>query len=348
MGKWWNSLLHGSAKTKRYLWLLLLLIATGLICIILGILFLLWVLVLGGVCILFFLFFVLHYTQFQERFLNDGQRRIQKAGELETGTEGESLFYQLMKEEEQGLLYAGMESQTEFFKDYGEKRLKELLKKYRVKKSGRTIMVDCCPQLQIKQCPAYAWTDKGNLFLLLLEQEPRSVQIPLEAIDAVYYEPGAPVGKLSDYQEFAEESIVSKIFEAHLPTVHETVLRSGKRYYKNLYVIAPGIRVTNTSARNLLELLKVDFWAENEIEQTGGYGVFVEEAYPLHILRQDGVISAKEFQKQMEDVLRKAYQELGGSAYQELLLLLVREGLLTREYAKYYFDGESLIQQKNH
>ena len=65
---------------------------------------------------------------------------------------------------------------------YDRKKVKKTLHKFKVRREHRMIFVDHSDKLQVKQTPAYIWVEKKEFHLLLIEQEPRHITIPLYQI----------------------------------------------------------------------------------------------------------------------------------------------------------------------
>ena len=223
------------------------------------------------------------------------------------------------------------------YKNYTKEKVEVILHKYKVKEDHRRVIIDFCAPFRIKQCPAYVWRDKKNLYFLLLEKEPRKIEIPLNTIDGIHYERAAAVKSSLDYEEFKKQSFVGSVFLSYLPSYYEKVKNERRMYCKNLYVIHPELKVTNTSARNLFDILGVDFLLQDSVMGSARFDSYFKMAYKSNILLRDRVITAEEYKEKIRMLLNSISQgEMSERNYIELIDQLEEYKLITEEYAKYY------------
>ncbi len=232
------------------------------------------------------------------------------------------------------------------YKNYTKEKMNKIFHKYKIKEEHRKVMVDFCMPFRIKQCPAYVWRDKKSLYFLLLEEEPRRIEIALNKIDGIHYERGAVVKSSLDYEKFKEQSFIGSIFLPYLPSYYEKVKNERRQYCKNLYVITPELKVTNTSARNLFDILETDFILQDSIMSSSRFDSYFKIAYKSNILLRDQVITPEEYKEKIRILLTSISQgEISKRAYIGLVDQLEEYKLITKEYAKYYRE-EGLSKRK--
>ncbi len=223
------------------------------------------------------------------------------------------------------------------YKNYTKEKIEVILHKYKVKEEHRRVIVDFCAPFRIKQCPAYVWRDKKNLYFLLLEEEPRRIEIPLNTIDGIHYERGAVVKSSLEYEEFKNHSFVGSVFLSYLPSYYEKTKNERRMYCKNLYVITPELKVTNTSARNLFDILEADFILQDAVMTSAKFDSYFKMAYKSNVLLRDRVITAEEYKDKIRILLTSISQgEMSERTYIELINQLEEYKLITEEYARYY------------
>lgn len=220
---------------------------------------------------------------------------------------------------------------------YSERQVVQLMHKHKVKKDNRKVMIDLCSAFRIRQSPAYFWIESGKANFLVLEEEARTIQIPLNKIKEITYERGIRVQKQHDYADFRESSFVASVFEDLMPVYYMAVKNGKKGYFKNLYSITPDLKVTNTSARALFDILKLDFGIHDAITSSPRYSDFYKMAYKANILWKDQVITTEEYRERIKEIF-ESFREIGirGSEYDELAEQMVESNFITREYAEYY------------
>lgn len=219
---------------------------------------------------------------------------------------------------------------------YSERQVVQLMHKHKVK-DNRKVMIDLCSAFRIRQSPAYFWIESGKANFLVLEEEARTIQIPLNKIKEITYERGIRVQKQHDYADFRESSFVASVFEDLMPVYYMAVKNGKKGYFKNLYSITPDLKVTNTSARALFDILKLDFGIHDAITSSPRYSDFYKMAYKANILWKDQVITTEEYRERIKEIF-ESFREIGirGSEYDELAEQMVESNFITREYAEYY------------
>lgn len=231
------------------------------------------------------------------------------------------------------------EEDENYLEKYTKDNVKKLFVKYKVNKDHRPIMVDLCQSEKIRQCPAYIWTDRHGFNLLVMERMPRKVVISETKATEVVYEKGVAAYPKSDYEAFEKPSFLGMAFGNFLPTVYEDSINGRSIFRKNLYTIAPDIKVTNTSAKAVFELLKPDFVVKDRVMDSDSYSTYFKSAYKLNILLRDGVIQISEYKQKVKEVLESlAEAKISLEEFHKNMEQLVKGRMITEEYADYYME----------
>lgn len=311
MKKYWNALRYGNAKTKRILIcaiLLFLFAGTG------GVLAASGSGVLWGLTAVFA--FVMDIVLLQSvRF-----------GETE-------LVSGRAKDKKKAILAKSFDSLTDITKE----DLEELLIAYRVNSAHVQVMIDSYEKEGVKQTPAYLWKAKGYLQLLVLENKPRNLAIPMSQVTKITYMKNVEVNPLAEYGQVRQPSVVSAMYQPLLPVYKERQAGARRYYTKNLYVIEPGIRITNTSVKNVRPVLRVPIVFTGVVDDR--YGKYYQAASEMKILLMDQVLTSDEYKAQISGMLKRMAD--GGATdaeFQNDLALMVRARLVTQEVAQYFMD----------
>lgn len=222
---------------------------------------------------------------------------------------------------------------------YNKKKIKKVMHKYRVKRDHRMIMIDHSEQLQIYQTPAYIWLMNKELHFLLIEKEPRHISIPEYQFREVNYLKKQLVNEDMDYGAFKGTNMLSELFRPYLPDyIHSTVV-DDLSAYKNLYGLGNEIFVTNRSAAALFDLLPVEFRVDDKVTLSTKVNVYFKEAYKANILLRDNVIDANGYADKISNVLNNlAHSTVSYAEFKETLNLMIKNKLITQEFAMYYMD----------
>ncbi len=362
-----NSLLYGSSKTKSYLWSML-----GLLCVALVFTILAITRASFPMAIVAFLAIGIDVAVFQsvslEDMVKDGAEGVEKkkVKKIKHKAEKLSMGYLNTKDKKTGdelVDELGMEilssknkkkdiskeekdeedeeddekEKKSCLKNYDSKSIKKLMLKYKVKKEHRKVMIDSSSAFRIRQCPAYLWKDRKDINFLLIEKEPRIIKIPIERIKGIGYDKMVEAKPTSDYQNFMEPCIITKLFSEYVPLYKEGSYHGKVGVFKNLYTVIPDIRITSTSAKNLFDILEVEFAVADEVTNSRAYSEYYKVAYKANILWKDSVISTSEYKDRIKKLLTYvASEHLSKQVYDDLLQQLVDHKLITNEYAIYY------------
>ncbi|MFA9462842.1 MAG: hypothetical protein ACERKN_00975 [Velocimicrobium sp.] len=232
---------------------------------------------------------------------------------------------------------AGSEKKQIYLEKYNDKSIKKLMVKYKVKKEHRKVMIDFSEIFRVHQCPAYLWKDRKNVNFLLLEEKPRIIKISMDRIKGIGYAKMVEAKPTNEYQSFMEPCLITKVFSEFLPIYKEGTYLGKRGVYKNLYILTPDIRITSTSARNLFDVIEVEFSVSDDVTNSKSYSEYYKVAYKDNILWKDGVITTNEYKERIKSLLTYvAKEKLSKQVYYDLLEQLSEHKLITKDYASYY------------
>lgn len=227
---------------------------------------------------------------------------------------------------------------------YNKRKIKKLLYKFKVKKDHRLVLVDHCDKLKIKQTPAYMWVADNAFHLLLIEQEPRHISIPIFNIQEITYLKKQPANEDADYGLFKRKSILTELFRPYLPDYSHSTVVDDLTAYKNLYGVGPGIYFTNRSAKSLFDLLGVAFFVEDKVTKSQKVNVFFKDAYKANIMLRDNVIDANGYADRISTILNAmANSTISYGEFKDTLNLMQKNKLITSEFAMYYMGVRDKI-----
>lgn len=221
--------------------------------------------------------------------------------------------------------------------EYDEKKIKQVFYKYKVRKEHRMIMIDEWKEREIHQQPAYIWVHRGQVHLLIIGDGVQELTVPVNKASSMLYQRGIVCQMKEEYPQFRKESLLSTLFSPYLPVYHEGNKNGRPVIYKNLFEFGSGIKITNTSARNVRDLLQSEVQVDDIVTRDLRYNSFFKEIYKTGILFREQVITAKEYQDQVNDVLQNlALSDASDKEYEDTLQLLCHQKLISQEYMEYY------------
>lgn len=228
---------------------------------------------------------------------------------------------------------------------YDEKKIKQVLYKYKVRKDHKMIIIDEWKEKNVHQCPVYIWVHRGRVHFLMIEGEARELSLPLAKAATLKYRKGIVCKAKEEYIQMRKNSLLSAVFEPFLPTYHNGNKNGRAVIYKNLFELGNGLLITNTSARTVMDLLHPEFQVEDSVTRNREYNDFYREIYKNSILFREQVIPTREYQARVNDIL----QQLAGSGaaeqeYEDTLQQLYRGKLITQEYITYYLQYRGQLQ----
>jgi len=334
-----NTLKYGSGKTKRKLYLMLGILA-------LGVVLTLAALILGNITLGFVAFIILFIdglilfnSSFEEKSVSVQKNPVEKTSKTKkkkdkkkTAEDGPGALEWVPSEKKEE---SEEEKTDKPLSQYDEKQLKKLFVAYKVKKHHVPVLIDLCSAEKIVQRPAYMWKDASYLYFLVLDEEARLLKSRLSESDTVHIRRGMSARPVEEYPELNDKSVISMIFGGLLPkyyTVESSPYRTEHR--KNMYSAAPGIWCSSGSVKNMLKLLPENFVLDDG--KNDGESIYYQKIYIARVMFYDGIYSAQEYKEKVLDVLGDLIRaEIAESVVMEYLNSMMQKGLIPREYAEY-------------
>lgn len=234
----------------------------------------------------------------------------------------------------------------EELESYDRHKIRKTLRKYKVKRDHRMAIVDNCKALSIYQTPAYIWVDDKEFHMLLIEKEPRHITFPLYKLRNITYLKKQEANEDIDYAAFKSKSILTEVFRPYLPDYAHSTVMDDLSAYKNLYGIGPDIYFTNRSAANLFELLGAEFTVDDKVTMSTKVNFFFKDAYKANILLRDNVIDANGYADKISGILDSmAHSSLSYAEFKDTLNLMIKNKLITQEFAMYYMGVRDKISR---
>lgn len=222
---------------------------------------------------------------------------------------------------------------------YDKRKIKRTLYKYKVKRDHRLVLVDFSKKYMIKQCPAYIWVADKQFNMLLLEEEPRHLAIPIGRIREITYLKKQSANVDTDYPMFHRNNLLTTVFKPYLPDYTYNTVASDKNSYKNLYGITGGIYFTNRSAKNLFDLLNVEFQVDDKVTTSSKVNIFFKDAYKANIMLRDNVIDANGYADSIANTLENMTKStISYMEFKDTLSLMIKNKLITEDFASHYME----------
>ncbi|MGN0367528.1 MAG: hypothetical protein ACI4EK_02005 [Wujia sp.] len=244
-----------------------------------------------------------------------------------------------MEEEQEELQEEPQTFTEEVMHTYNRKRIKKTMHRYKVKRDYRLILIDRSDTLKVRQTPAYIWTKDKEFHILLIEKEPRHIAIPIYQFREITYLKKQPAYEDIDYAVFRSESLIADMFRPYLPDYTHSTVVDDQSAYKNLYGLGTDIYVTNRSAAALFDLLALEFRVDDKVTTSSKVNTYFKEAYKANILLRDNVIDANGYADKISNILNNlAHSTVSHAEFKDTLNLLIRNKLITQEFALYYME----------
>lgn len=220
-----------------------------------------------------------------------------------------------------------------------EEKLKRLLVRYKIKQEHVPVVIDLCISEHIRQAPGFAWVDGGRLKILLIEKKPRMLERPLSALQVMEAERGIAVRAAGEYVELRESEVLKKAFNCYLPRYHKKIIGGRTVLLKNLYVLDGDIKFSSPSVNELKKLFSFRIEIVERRLQETGISPYYKELFTASFLWQDGILTLKEYQQEVERVLTSlAYSDTSDEEFERMLSFIISSGLLPAEYRRFACD----------
>ncbi|MDD6572473.1 MAG: hypothetical protein PUF12_08845 [Thermoflexaceae bacterium] len=237
------------------------------------------------------------------------------------------------------------EETEQLLAEYDAKAMKQVFYKYKVRKDHRTIIIDEWKEKGVYQSPVYIWLHRSQVHFLVIGKDIQEITVPAGKLSPLQYRRGVICQAKDEYLQFRKESLLSTVFSPFLPVYHEGDKDGRPVVYKNLFEMGNGIRITNPSARIVMDMLQLEFQVDDIVTRDLRYNAFFKEIYTRSILFREQVITAKEYQENVNDILHNlASSDVAEQEYEETLQALFQNKLITQEYIEYYKQYRERIQ----
>lgn len=302
-----NSMVHGNMKTKVFLWSVLLMGIGTVILLLMGFILNVPFLLLGGV-LLGLVCIITSQSVSLKDLQRPSQKRVKKSkakpargssskknASAEEEEEGSDEKSKKEKEKQKAVFLAGLDN----------KKLKKIMKDYKVNQIHVKVMIDGYPSKGIEQAPAFMWRTDTMLHFLVLTGKPEEFKVPLEDIKGILLVKDVAADPDNDYLPFQYSTFISKMFQPYLPQYFEKTKDGQLEYKKSRFRIEPGIYLTNSSVANLRKVLppSVAFLVDDQVIASTRFNEYFKELYRFSLLCKNQVISLEEYKDQIAKTL---------------------------------------------
>lgn len=219
-----------------------------------------------------------------------------------------------------------------------ESKLKNLLVRYKVKQEHVPVIIDLCVSERVKQCPGFAWVVGGSLKILLVESKPRLIERSCHALQVLEVERGIAVRASNEYTSLRKTELMNLMFTPYLPRYHQKTIGGRTVLLKNLYVLDGDMKFSSGSVNGLRKLLPLRIEINDRRMQEQEAGPYSKELFLTSFLWQDSILSLKDYQKEVEQVLESmAAADISYNEFEKELSEMIRSGLLPAEYRKFAY-----------
>lgn len=344
-----RSMFQGSAKTKIFLWSVLVLALAAVAMLVIAAALSFPYLGMGGIALGFVSFVVSQSVSIDT--LEKEKKNRKKKSEKPKQThpkKGKKSGKEELPEEDEGDSRSKERQKARFLASLNEKAVKKMLREHKVVQTHVKIMIDSYPQRRLKQVPAFAWRTDHHLHFLVLEGRANEFEIPLEEIKGIYYEKDAEADPEKDYAPFRYETFIAKFFADYLPKYHEYSNEGEIGYRKNLFRVGQDLYITNSSMANMMSILPhVPFLIDDNVCRSARFDEYFKELYRYSVLCKNQVISLEEYKNQIEKTLESLLAApISARDYVQTMHSMARYHLIDRDnVTKYSQKYRSLKMQ---
>lgn len=219
-----------------------------------------------------------------------------------------------------------------------EVKLKQLLIRYKVKQEHVPVVIDLCVSERVKQCPGFAWVTGGKLKILLVESKPRLIERSCHAMQVLEVERGIAVRAGNEYAELRKAEVMNRAFTPYLPRYHKKTVGGRTVLLKNLYILDGDMKFSSGSVNGLKKLFPLRVEINDRRMQEGETSAYCKELFLSSFLWKDGILTLKEYQKEVERVLESmAAADISYNEFEKNLSEMINSGLLPAEYREFAY-----------
>lgn len=336
----------GSVKTKMYLWTIVLVALASIVCF--GV-------VATGASINFLYLgfggFLFSVTYSQLGVFKDIDINMKDGNEIDSSLKKHKKAIGEIYNEVEGKHISGKKSEKEEnekneLKRYNEDEVKRLLVQYKVKKESFLVLIDSSEKYRIKKCPGYVWSDKKNVYFLLLEKKPRTIAIPRLEIGGMRYEKGIIITDMEEYKKIKDSIFLYSMYRELFPKYYRTVTNGLSTFKKNLFIIGEDIRITTKSANGVMKASQCKLELNAKQFDKERFDCYFEEIYKVNLLYREEVWNREEYKEQLSSILtRLAHHEEKIEVYQNTIMQLAQYQLISQKYAEYFLDYRHQLER---
>ena len=222
---------------------------------------------------------------------------------------------------------------------YTEENIKKYLVSYKAKKENYRVLIDSSEKYKISKCPAYVWSDKNYMFLLLMEKKTRIVTVPRKETGVLRYEKGVIITDMEEYKKVKDSMFLGSLFRELYPKYYKKTVNGLTTFMKNLFIIGEDIRITTCSARGIIKATGCRLELTDKQIDRKRFGGYFEDIYKENLLLKEGAYTQDEYNARIRELLSAlAEHEEKQEVFQKIIYQLVQYNMISREYAEFYME----------
>lgn len=235
--------------------------------------------------------------------------------------------------------------------DGSKEQITMFLKSYKVKQNHITVLIDNSRKYNIKECPAYLWKDKRGIHLLLLEETTREIVLPASSVTAIIHKRAVPGNPRKEYLDLREPSLKSAIFSSYIPEYYNAGSSgafSGFQQAKNLYQIAPDIQFSEKCAKEIMDLLNLNFVVYDQYTKSDKFSEYFKAGHRYQVLLRDKVIEPEEYREKIQNLLKRMLvANIHEDVFDDTIRQMVMYNMIGSDNGEYYrAQRAKIISQK--
>lgn len=234
--------------------------------------------------------------------------------------------------------------------DGSKEQITMFLKSYKVKQNHITVLIDNSKKYNIKECPGYLWPDKKGIHILLLEEPTREIILPAHSVTNMVYQWGVPGDSRKEYLELREPSLKSAIFSSYIPEYYDSGkggLFAGLQQAKNLYQIAPDIQFSEKCAKEIMDLLNLNFIVYDKYTKSDKFSEYFKAGHRFQVLLRDKVIDPEEYKSNIQNLLKRmVVANINDDVFDDTIRQMVMYNMIGADNGDYYRSQRARILEE--